>query len=184
MADTPVIPSSVLKDFIMRFAPAAAALSFALILTASMGQAATPTASPRAAMLIAEGEAALADGQPQKAVDAFEAALTVDPDYSPTLLLLAEAARREGLQGKAIGYYRETLERDPGNLAAISGEGAAMVEKGAIEKARLNLAKLESLCGDTCPETRSLAAALANGPQPRVLTAEAVMPDAVVTQDN
>ena len=40
------------------------------------------------------------------------------------------------------------------------------------------------MCGDNCPETRSLAAAIASGPQARVLTAEAVMPDAVVTQQN
>ena len=54
----------------------------------------------------------------------------------------------------------------------------------ALEKARRNLAKLESLCGGGCAETTSLAASIAAGPQERVLTAEAVMPDAQVTQDN
>ncbi|GMM94212.1 tetratricopeptide repeat protein [Qipengyuania sp. MTN3-11] len=168
----------------MRFAPAAAALSLALAITASVGQGAEPAPSPRAAMLIAEGEAALDAGDTQKAIDAFEAALTVDPAYTPTLLRLAEAARADGLQGKAIGFYREALTRDPDNFAAISGEGAALVEKGALERARLNLAKLESLCGDGCDETRALATAIATGPAERVLTAEAVMPDAEVVQSN
>ncbi|MGB7374933.1 tetratricopeptide repeat protein [Pontixanthobacter sp.] len=167
----------------MRFGPAALALSLALAITASVSQARDPEPSARAAMLIAEGRSALSAGQPQRAIDAFEAALAVDPAYTPVFLHLAEAARREGLQGKAIRYYREALKRDPGNLAAISGEGAALVEKGAIEKARVNLSKLESICGRGCAETQRLAIAIQQGPQPQVLRAEAVLPDAEVTQN-
>ena len=168
----------------MRFAPAAAALSLALAVTASVSYGAERDPTPRAAMLIAEGQASLDEGQTQEAIDAFEAALAVDPGYTPILLRLAEAARQDDLQGKAIRYYREALERDPGNYAAISGEGAALVEKGALEKARLNLAKLESLCGKGCSETQNLAAVIATRPAERVLTAEAVMPDAEVVQSN
>lgn len=167
----------------MRFAPVAAALSLSLAVQASVGQAGEPVASPQAVQLIAQGRAALEGGQSQLAIDAFEAALTVDPGYTPIFLDLAEAARREGLQGKAIRYYRETLRRDPDNFAAMAGEGTAMVEKGALEKAKLNLSRLQSLCGAKCPETEKLANAIARGPQPRVLRAEAVMPDTVVTQN-
>lgn len=167
----------------MRFAPVAAALSLLLAVQASVGTAEELMPDPRAAMLIADGRAALSDGQPQKAIDAFEAALAIDPAYTPIFLELAEAARREGLQGKAIKYYRETLNRDPDNFAAISGEGAALVEKGAIEKAKINLSRLESLCGADCTETKLLASAIARGPQPKVLRAEAVMPEAVVSQN-
>ena len=168
----------------MRFAPAAAALSLAFAVTSSMGWASEREPSPRAAVLIAEGQAAFTQGDTQGAIDAYEAALAVDPAYAPILLRLAEAARADQLQGKAIRYYREALTRDPGNYAAIAGEGAAMVEKGAIERAQRNLAQLESLCGGSCPETRALATAIAQGPRSsKVLTAEAVMPDAVVTQN-
>ena len=168
----------------MRFAPVGLALSLALAMTASAGLSQQQEANPRATMLLAEGRAAMQAGDTQGAIDAFEAALAVDPAYTPTIILLAEAARKDGLQGKAIRFYREALVRDPDNLMAISGEGAALVEKGAVDKARRNLAQLESLCGDGCPETVSLAAKIANGPQEQVLTAEAVMPDAVVTQTN
>jgi len=167
----------------MRFAPAAAALSLLVVLTSSAGFTAEPEPTPRAVMLIAEGRAALAGDEPQKAIDAFESALAVDPSYTGTLIELAQAARSVGLQGKAIHYYREVLARDPGNFAAISGEGAALVEKGAVEKARLNLAQLQSLCGPACPATQKLAAVIQQGGQQRVLTAEAIMPDAVVTQN-
>ena len=140
--------------------------------------------TPRAAVLIAEGEAALAQGDTQGAIDAFEAALAVDPGHTPIFLRLAEAARADSLQGKAIRYYREALTREPRNLAAIAGEGEALVEKGAVEMAKGSLAKLESLCGESCPETQTLSATIAAGPPARVQTAEALLPDAAVPQSN
>jgi Tfp pilus assembly protein PilF len=171
------------KEFVMRYFPAALALSLAVAVTASISQGAERQADPRAVALEKDGEAKLAAGDVQAAVDAFEAALAVDPGHTAIYLDLAEAARREGLQGKAIHFYREALKREPENLAAISGEGAALVEKGAVEKARKNLSKLETMCGDNCRETKQLAAAIARGPQQAVLTAEAVTPDPVVTQN-
>lgn len=153
----------------MRFAPAAAALSLCLAMSASVLNAgAGDKPDSRAAALIAQGQAALKAGETQAAVDAFEAALAVDPGYTPVFIELAEAARQNGLQGKAIRYYREALVRDPGNFAAISGEGAALVEKGALEKAKRNLATLQSLCGDACPETVALQGTIARGVPPRL----------------
>jgi len=152
----------------MRFAPAAAALSLLLAITASVTGAKEQEPNPRAQSLIMQGQAALASGDTQGAIDAFEAALTVDPAYTPVFLQLAEVARTEGLQGKAIKYYRETLARDPGNFAAISGEGEALVEKGALEKAKRNLARLKSLCGEACPETLALAVTIEDAPTERL----------------
>ena len=152
----------------MRFAPAAAALSLFLATTASVTSAQDRDPDPRAAALIAQGQASLKAGETQAAIDAYEAALAIDPGYTPIFLELADAARQDGLQGKAIRYYREALSRDPGNFAAISGEGAALVEKGALEKAKLNLARLKSLCGSNCPETLSLQTTIAAGPPARL----------------
>lgn len=152
----------------MRFAPAAAALSLVFAITASAGSAKVEEPDPRAAALVTQGQAALNAGDTQGAIDYFEAALTLDPAYTPIFIHLAEAARQEGLQGKAIRYYREALDRDPGNFAAISGEGEALVEKGALEKAKRNLAQLESLCGASCPETVALQTRIAKGPPPRL----------------
>lgn len=166
----------------MRFAPAAAALSLALAITASVGSAEEPPANARSAMLIAQGEAALAAGETQAAIDAYEAALTVDPGHTPIFLKLAEVARQEGLQGKAIRYYREAIARDPDNFAAISGEGAALIEKGAVEKAKRNLAKLESMCGSTCPETLELQMTIAEG-APTRMAADAAGVEPEVSQN-
>lgn len=169
----------------MRFAPAAAALSLALALSASGGFAAPRAPDARAAELIAKGEAALQSGDTQGAIDAFEAALVVDPGYTPTLLRLAEAARASDLQGKAIRYYREALDREPKNVNALAGEGAALAEKGAIAKAKERLALVEKACGkDACAPAQALSAAIAKGPVVRVQTAEVVLPEAKPPQAN
>ena len=91
------------------------------------------------------------------------------------MLNLAEATRRQGMQGKALHYYREALELDPDNQFAIAGEGMALVEKGAVEKARKNLVRIEQLCGNkTCAPAKQLAAAISRGPAPQVVTAAQV----------
>ena len=167
----------------MRYYPAGLALSLLVAVSASVGQAGEYDADPRADVLVSEGRTALETGDAQGAIDAFEAALAIDPGYYDVYLDLAEASRVEGLQGKAIHYYREALEREPGNLAALSGEGEALVERGALEKARQNLAQLETICGEGCAETQSLAAAIAAGPAPQMVTAEALTPEATVTQN-
>jgi len=167
----------------MRYAAAAIALSLVVGVTASAGIGADRQPDPRAAALVAEGKSRLASGQVEAAIDSFEAALAVDPGYTTVYLELGDAARAQGLQGKAIRYYREALARDPRNLAALSGEGKAMLEKGAVDKARRNLAQLQSLCGDSCGEAQQLAAAIQSHPRQAVLTAEAVPPAPVVSQN-
>ncbi|MBF5091847.1 hypothetical protein F1640_17995 [Novosphingobium sp. NBM11] len=174
-------PGSRLKEFVMRYTPVALALSLLAGVTGSMGTAkVTEAIDPRAQALLDAGRKALTAGDVEGATNSFEAALAVDPGNTGTFVALADAARRSGMQGKAIHYYRLALSRDPNNLAAISGEGGAMVEKGAVDKARRNLSRLEGLCGKTCAETEDLAAVIAKGPAPKVVSAEAIKPQPTV----
>ena len=152
----------------MRFAPAAAVLAVLFAITASVSSAGPREIDPRAQVLVLEGRALLSAGETQAAIDAFEAAFAIDPAHTSTFIDLAAAARADGLQGKAITYYREALNRDPDNFAAISGEGEALVERGAVEQAQRNLARLESLCGASCPETVALQARIDAGPPARL----------------
>lgn len=162
----------------MRYTPAAVVLSMFVAVVSSAGLAAGNDPDPRAQALVVEGRAMLSSGDTQAAIGLFEAALAVDPSYAAAYVDLGDAARADGMQGKAIRYYREALEREPDDIAAILGEGAALAEKGALETARENLARLEELCGTACGETRELSAAIDRGALPRVMTAEAVAPDA------
>lgn len=165
----------------MRRTPVALAIAMLFAVSSSTLLAQGSQPDPRAAALLAEGRSYLAAGDTQTAIDAFEAALAIDPSASEPFIELGNAARQEGLQGKAIRYYRLALERDPQNLAAIAGEGAALAEKGALDSARENLARLEDMCGASCPEARSLASVIARGPVARMITAEAVLPDSGVS---
>jgi tetratricopeptide (TPR) repeat protein len=178
------ITAASAKDLLMRYTPAALALSLLVAVTSSVSfSAPSKPLDARASALLAQGRAELAAGRVNEAVDAYEAALTVAPGTTQILLDLAEATRRQGMQGKALHYYREALENEPGNLLAISGEGAALAEKGAIEKARRNLSRLQGLCGSNCEATRELSAAIAQGPAPRVVSAEAAKPQPVVSEN-
>lgn len=173
-----------LVEILMRFTPAALALSLVFALSSSyLYSAPQVPLDPRAAALQAQGRAALSGGNVQEAVDAFEAALAIQPGSVPLTLDLAEATRQQGMQGKALHYYRVALVRDPQNIDAISGEGVALVEKGATEKARRNLARLQGLCGQECAQTQALIAALTRGPSTRVVTAESVKPSPTVSEN-
>jgi len=163
----------------MRYTPVAVALSLVLAVNGSMGSARTgDPVDPRATALLDAGRSQLTAGNVNAATDSLEAALTVDPANAAILIALGDASRQAGLQGKAIHYYRDVLDREPNNLAAIAGEGAALAEKGATDKARASLARLEGLCGRTCPETAIVSKALASGPVK--VAAEATKPDQAV----
>ncbi len=165
----------------MRFTLPALALAALCALTASAGQSApSRPLDPRAIALEGEGRAALAAGSTQAATDAFEAALAIDPGNTLLIMDLAAAARRDGLQGKALHYYRGVLETNPNDLAALTGEGEALAEKGAVEKARRDLALVQGLCGSDCGAAHELSAAIAKAPAPEMVSAEAVKPTSVV----
>ena len=167
----------------MRFTPVILSLSLAFGLTASvLHSAPSPIMDPRAAALESEGRAALKAGNVQAAIDDFEAALAIQPGNLTITLGLAAANRQQGMQGKALHYYRVALTYDSQNLDAIAGEGAALVEKGAVEKARRSLAHLKTLCND-CAQSHQLAEAIARGPAPKVVSAEDVTPAPTVSNN-
>jgi len=172
------------KEYLMRFTPAALALSVLFAISSSVTLSAPrEDLDPNAAALVAQGRAAQMAGRINEAIDAYESALVIQPGSVAVLLNLAAATRLQGMQGKALHYYRQALDNDPRNLDAIAGEGAALAEKGAIGKARRNLARLKGMCGLDCEATRQLAAVIDKGPAPRVVRADAIKPEPVVSEN-
>lgn len=169
----------------MRYTPVAVALSLLVAVSSSVTYSEPQRVlDPRAVTLLGQGRAAVASGNYNAAIDAYESALTVEPGSVAVLLGLADATRREGLQGKALHYYHVALTADPRNLEALAGEGVALAEKGATDKANRNLARLESLCGQNCTETKTLSMAIAKeASQPRVVTAEASAPKSIASEN-
>ncbi len=159
----------------MRLSPIAVALSLTLAMVSSAGQTQRPDdqINPRSVALVQQGEAARRAGNLVAANDAFESALAVDPRNRGAFIALAAVARQQELPGKAIRLYREALALEPNDLAALTGQGEAMVQKGAVERARANLARIKALCKVECAPATTLAAAILKGPPPAVVTAQA-----------
>jgi Tfp pilus assembly protein PilF len=162
-------------ETLMRLTPPAIALAvlFATVSSVSHGQRPDNVIDARSVSLQREGEAAAAAGKFEAATDALETALAVDPKNRGAFLALARVASRQGLNGKAIRLYREALMIEPNDVVALAGQGEAMAAKGAMAKARENLARVNALCVSRCPQQETLAAAIARGP---VQSAQAVPP--------
>ena len=172
-----------LMELLMRFSPAAVAAAVIMfgLSSASSGQmqAATVSVDPTSIAFVEQGKSAAQAGKLSDAIGLYETALAIDPKNRSAYRLLADAALAEGLPGKAIGYYRSVLAITPDDAQALAGQGRALVQKGAMEKARENLAKLRTVCKSGCAEIAQLDAAIAAGPPQPKLAIEAVKPKPV-----
>ena len=159
----------------MRFTPPAVGIALVLATVSSVGHGQRPDAAidARSMLLVAQAKSDLAAGHLDVANDALESALAVDPRNRGAFALMAEVAQKQGLPGKAIRLYRESLLIEPNDIAALAGQGEAMVAKGAVTKAKENLARIKALCIGACPDGTRLAAVIEKGPPPVVQSAQA-----------
>ena len=162
-------------ELLMRFSPTAIALSLALAAVSSAGLSQQPDdqINPRSEAIQKAGEAARRAGNLTAAADLLETALAIDPRNRPAFISLARVAQTQDLSGKAIRLYREALAIEPNDLEALKGQGEAMVQKGAVERAKANLARIKTICKVECAQSTTLAAVIAKGPPPAVVTAQA-----------
>lgn len=168
----------------MRFTlvSAAAALALLSVSTSLYGQRADDQIDARSIALLERGKAARAAGDLEGANGLIESALAVDPRNRAAYITLAEIARTQGLPGKSIRFYREALTLEPNDVIALRGQGEALVQKGAVERAKANLARVKTLCG-TCGDATQLAAVIAKGP-PATATAQVVPPPTAAEKKN
>ena len=168
----------------MRLTPIALSVALALATMAGAGHGQGPSVpvNPRSAELVRQGDALASAGKHDAAIDLLESALAVDPSNRAAYVSLARVAQAQKLPGKAIRLYAEALKLEPNDLNALAGQGEALVQRGAVDRARQNLVKVRSMCSGDCPQATKLAAVIAKGPPPEVLTAR--LPDAAVPKSN
>lgn len=142
---------------------AAAALTVVAISSSLHGQRPAAPIDARSTALLAQGNAARAAGNLERATDLMESALAIDPRNRAAFIALAEVAEAQKLPGKAIRLYREALALDPNDVQALAGQGGALVKRGAVAKARENLAKIKQICKSDCAPAQALAADIARG---------------------
>lgn len=132
---------------------------------AVIGQRPDDEIAPQSIALLKQGETLLTQGKLLEADDAFESALIVDPKNRAAFTAMARVSIKQKLYGQAIRLTNKALALEPTDRDAIAVQGEAMVELGALPRARENLAKLQKLCGTSgCPQVATLSTAIARGP--------------------
>jgi Tfp pilus assembly protein PilF len=119
---------------------------------------------PRSIELLRQGEALLVAGKFVEADDSLETALAVDPRNRAAFVVMARVAQKQRLFGQAIRFTNKALALEPRDRDALAVQGEAMVELGAVPRARDNLVKLQKLCPSGCQQLAQLSAAISRGP--------------------
>ena len=150
----------------MRFSPLVLMLGLATSTIAIPAASQRPDnqLAPRSVEYARRGEAALAAGNYIAADDALETALIIDPRNRGAFTTMARVAIKQKLFGQAIRLTNKALALEPTDRDALAVQGEAMVEAGAVPRARDTLAKLQKLCAGPCPQAAALSAAIARGP--------------------
>lgn len=150
----------------MRFSPLVLMLGLATSTLAipAAGQRPDNQIAPRSIEYANRGEAALAAGNYVAADDALETALVLDPRNRGAFTTMAKVAIKQKLFGQAIRLTNKALALEPTDRDAMAIQGEAMVDAGAVPRARETLAKLQKLCAGPCPQAAALSAAITRGP--------------------
>jgi tetratricopeptide (TPR) repeat protein len=161
-------------EYLMRLTPIVLSLAIAAATMASAGQGQRPDdqIDPRSLALVQQAQAPSAAGRFNEANDLLETALVVDPRNRPAYIALGRVAQAQRLPGKAVRYYADALRIEPNDVNALAGQGEAYVQRGAVERARRNLERVQTLCAQPCPQAQQLAAVIQRGPPAEVLAAQ------------
>lgn len=158
----------------MRLTPIALSIGIAVATMASAGHGQRPDdqIDARSMALLQQGQSLIAAGKYAEATDTLESALAVDPRNRGAYVSLARSAQGQKLPGKAIKMYFQALKLEPNDVGALAGQGEAMVQRGAVERAKRNLERIKTICKLPCPQATQLAAVIAKGPPPEALAAQ------------
>ncbi|HUE78157.1 MAG TPA: tetratricopeptide repeat protein [Sphingomicrobium sp.] len=119
---------------------------------------------PKSVELLRQAEGLLAAGKFVEADDSLETALAIDPRNRAAFVVMARVAQKQKLFGQAIRFTNKALALEPRDRDALAVQGEAMVELGAVPRARDNLVKLQKLCPSGCQQLAMLTAAISRGP--------------------
>jgi tetratricopeptide (TPR) repeat protein len=163
-------------NLIMRFSPAAIALSLtlAMISSASISKKPDHIIEPQSLALMQSGDDAAKSGDFVNAISWYETALAVDPRNRGAYVQMARAVNAQGLAGKAIRFYNEALELDPNDQVALIEQADSMIGKGAVDQAKKNIARLKMLCRTECAAVDRLSLVVTKAGQKPQMQASAV----------
>jgi Tfp pilus assembly protein PilF len=139
-------------------------LAGAMLAAPVAGQKSDDQIDPKSVALLHQGQSLLAAGKFSEADDLLETALAVDPRNRTAFVTMARVAQKQKLYGQAIRFTNKALALEPSDREALAVQGEAMVELGAVARAKANLAKLQKLCPTGCDQVTTLSSAINRGP--------------------
>ena len=115
-----------------------------------------------AVRLVGQAEAALTAKKPDpdRADALANLALTANPANAAAYIVKAQAQDAKGDSEQSLRLVTVGLDIEPSNIAALGFQGAVALKLDNFKQAELTLQKLQTLCGDKCPETGKLEIAL------------------------
>ena len=135
------------------------------------------------------GNALLENGQTELAVEHFEKALAIQPDYALAATNLGIALIRLGREGEAIVYFRKLLASGPDSAEAHNGLGAALERAGSKNEAISHYRRALEINPDSVVACNNLGnSLLANGETEQAIAlfrrAVAIQPAYAEAQNN
>jgi Flp pilus assembly protein TadD len=144
-------------------AVAAAALAFALAMSPAIavdtGGDDTSVSAP-AVPTLKEARADIAAKNWTAAIKKLSLIVEANPGSADAYNLLGYSFRNAGNNNRAMQAYNRALKLDPKHKGALEYQGILFVKLGDLDKAKANLAKLETICGTGCEEYEDLAEAI------------------------
>lgn len=137
-------------------------------LTQSLDAPATPAADPATTgwnfPSVEDGRAAYAEAVSLINQELYEEALAslertqeaVGP-HADVLNYMGFTSRKLGRLDAALAYYQEALQIDSNHLGATEYLGELYIQMGALDQARVQLARLDDLCAYGCAQREELA---------------------------
>ena len=120
--------------------------------------------APKSIELMQQARSLATAGRYDEAQTALEASLAVDPRNRAAYVEAARVSEKQKLYGKAIRFANKALSMEPNDIDALAVQGEAIVELGAVARAKDNLAKIKAICTKGCPQATVLAGVIGRGP--------------------
>jgi len=116
-----------------------------------------------------DDDAIYEQGRAEALAGKYEAALATfakikNQNDAKVLTMIGYSNRKLGNVAEGMALYQKALAIEPNNLYTLEYLGEGYVQLGDLDKAKVQLTKLEALCGTECEQYQDLSLAITGSP--------------------